>query len=80
MSHCAHRRVSIDVYGPGANVVFSTSNLYCSDDATGANAVKKWVREEAKRRGIRLGTWDYLRHDARLEWDGRVYGDGTSAL
>ncbi len=75
MSHCAHRRVSIDVYGPGTNVVFSTSDLYCSDDATGANAVKKWVREEAGRRGITLGAWDYLRHDARLEWDGRVYGE-----
>ena len=34
--------------------------------------------EEAERRGITLGTWDYLRHDARLEWDGRVYGEKVS--
>jgi hypothetical protein len=74
MSACAHRRVTIDVYGPSPTTLVTTS-LYCTDDEKGSFAVKKWAREEASRRGITLGSWDYVRHDRSLEWEGRVFGE-----
>jgi hypothetical protein len=70
----AHRRVTVDVHGP-ADTIISIPDLYCPDDFRGEALVKKAVREEAEKRGIRLGAWDYLRHDRELEWDGRVYGE-----
>ena len=74
MSACAHRRVTIDVYGPSSTTL-STASLYCSDDEKGSRAVKAWARDEAERLGIKLGAWDYVRHDRSLEWEGRVYGE-----
>lgn len=78
MSVFAHRHVSIDVYGP-ADTVITIPSLYCPDDASGVPNVKKAVREEAEKRGIRLGAWEYLRHDPRQGWDGRVFGSKVGA-
>ena len=74
MSACAHHRVTIDVYGPSSTILV-TASLYCSDDEKGSRAVKAWARDEAERLGIKLGAWDYVRHDRSLEWEGRVYGE-----
>lgn len=69
----AHHSITVDVHGP-ADCTISIPSHYCPGDETGVNNVKKAVRAEARARGLRLGTWDYVRFDPGSGWEARVWG------